>query len=53
LGDRFQHLAGLAGTVYAQSSLDRLSALGLRFNLGGGNAFSTIPIMNWSGMFAQ
>lgn len=51
IGDRFTPLANRVGTVYAQSSLDRLSALGLRFNTGAGNAFSSIPIMNWTGMF--
>ncbi|MEP7362868.1 MAG: hypothetical protein ABI972_06400 [Acidobacteriota bacterium] len=51
IAERFTPLAGQVGTIYAQGSLDRLSALGLRFNTGAGNAFSSIPIMNWSGMF--
>lgn len=50
IGERFPQLAGRVGTVYAESSVDRLSALGLRFNTGAGNAFSSIPIMNWAGM---
>ena len=51
ISERFIPLAGQTGTVYVQSSLDRLSALGIRFNTGAGGAFSSIPIMNWSGLF--
>ena len=47
--DRYPALKGKVGTVYVQSNVNRLSALGLRFNPQG--AFSTIPIMNWDGMF--
>lgn len=37
------------GSILFESDIDRLSALGFRFNPG--HAFATIPIMNWSGMF--
>jgi hypothetical protein len=39
IGERSLPLAGRIGTVYIQS------------NTSGGNAFSSIPIMSWSGMF--
>ena len=51
IGDRFPFTAGRLGTIFAQGALDRLSALGLRFNTTNGNAFTSIPIMNWPGMF--
>lgn len=51
MSGRYPALAGRVGVVWVRGSTDRLSAVGLRFNLGGGGAFSTIPTMNWSGMF--
>ena len=51
LTDRLPELANRLGTIYVESSLNRLSGLGIRFNAAGGNAFSSIPILNWSGMF--
>ena len=50
---KYPALAGKRGTLYAQSSIDYLSVLGLRFNLGGGGAFTSLPVMNWIGMFPQ
>jgi hypothetical protein len=50
LADRLA-LANRLGTLYVKSDITRLAALGLRFNNLGGFAFSSIPIMNWSGMF--
>lgn len=50
MSGRYPALAGRVGVVWVRGSTDRLSAVGLRFNLGGGGAFSTIPTMNWSGM---
>jgi hypothetical protein len=41
-------LANRLGTLYVTSDTNRLSAMGIRFN---GAAFSSIPIMNWVGMF--
>jgi len=38
LSERFPAIAGRLGTLYVQSSVNRLSAMGLRFNTGGGNA---------------
>jgi hypothetical protein len=37
------------GTVIVESSLNRLSAIGIRFNDTG--TFASIPIMNWADMF--
>lgn len=51
LAGKYQELAGKRGTLYAESSIDYLSALGLRFNIGGGGAFTSIPVLNWSGMY--
>jgi len=50
---KYPGLAGKRGTIYAESSIDYLSVLGLRFNLGGGGAFTSLPAMNWKGMFPQ
>lgn len=47
---KYPSLQGKAGTVLVESNTTRLSAMGLRFNVGGGGAFSSIPIMNWSDM---
>jgi len=44
-------LANKKGTLYVEGSSDFLSALGLRFNQAGGGAFTTIPVLNWSGMY--
>lgn len=49
LADRFPAARGRLGTVIIEGSTNRLSALGFRFNSGG--AFSTIPILNWLGLF--
>jgi hypothetical protein len=49
--DYFPQMANRLGTLYVSGSSNRLSALGLRFNTSGGSAFSSIPIMNWPGMF--
>lgn len=49
--DQFPDMKGRLGTLYVEGSTNRLSALGLRFNTSGGFAFSSIPIMNWLGMF--
>lgn len=50
---KYPVLGGRRGTMYVESSIDYLSALGLRFNLGGGGAFTSLPVMNWLGMFPQ
>jgi hypothetical protein len=49
--DHFPEMKGRLGTLYVEGSTNRLSALGLRFNTSGGYSFSSIPIMNWPGMF--
>jgi hypothetical protein len=49
LTDRFPALAGRMGTLVVSSDLNRLSAIGLRFNSGA--AFTSVPIMNWDDMF--
>ncbi|MCL4795309.1 MAG: hypothetical protein KJZ84_12175 [Bryobacteraceae bacterium] len=46
----FPGVVGRYATLYVESSTDRLSAIGLRFNTGGGNSFSSVPIMNWAGI---
>ncbi len=51
LADRIPALANRLGTLSVVSDTSRLSGLGIRFNGTGGNAFSSVPIMNWSGMF--
>ncbi|MRR37691.1 hypothetical protein EG829_24165 [bacterium] len=53
LQDKYPSLAGKRGTLYAESSTDYLSALGLRFNIGGGGAFTSLPVMNWADMYPQ
>lgn len=45
---RYPVLAGRLATLLVKSNLTRLAAMGLRFNPNF--AFSSIPIMNWSGM---
>lgn len=47
--DKYPVLKGRVGTLYVRSNTSRLSGFGLRFNPRG--AFSTVPIMNWEGMF--
>lgn len=49
--DKFPAMVDRRGTLYVGGTTNALSALGLRFNTLGGSAFSSIPIMNWSGMF--
>lgn|SRR3990167_1715768 len=51
LTDRMPALANRLGTLYVESDITRLSALGIRFNGNGGLAFTSVPIMNWIGMF--
>jgi hypothetical protein len=51
LEQRMPSLARRIGTLYVESDTSRLSALGIRMNVVGGGAFTSIPIMNWSGMF--
>ena len=53
LTTKYPALAGKTGTVYVEGSSDYLSALGLRFNLAGGGAFTSLPVMNWAGMYQQ
>ncbi|MBA3974889.1 MAG: hypothetical protein C0504_11815 [Candidatus Solibacter sp.] len=53
LTEKYPALKGKRGTLYAESSIDYLSVLGLRFNLGGGGAFTSLPAMNWKGMFPE
>jgi hypothetical protein len=50
---KYPDLAGKRGTMYGESSIDYLSVLGLRFNLAGGGAFTSLPAMNWLGMYPQ
>ena len=49
LTDRYPQLNNTRGNLYVTSSNGRLSAVGLRFSPAG--AYTTIPIMNWTGMF--
>jgi hypothetical protein len=49
IAKQFPATAGRVGTLYVEGTTNRLSAIGLRFNPQG--AFSSVPIMNWSGMF--
>jgi hypothetical protein len=51
LVDSFPELAGLTGTLYVSSNQTMLSAVGIRMNVAGGRTFTSIPIMNWEGMF--
>jgi hypothetical protein len=48
---KFPQSAGKTGTLYVEGTGDFLSALGLRFNISGGGAFTSVPVMNWEGMF--
>ncbi|HPT27502.1 MAG TPA: hypothetical protein PLZ95_13875 [Bryobacteraceae bacterium] len=48
---KYPVLANKKGVVYAYGESDYLSALGLRFNQAGGGAFTTVPVLNWSGMY--
>jgi hypothetical protein len=50
ISEWFPQVAGRYATLYVESNTDRLSAIGLRFNTAGGNSFSSVPIMNWSGL---
>jgi hypothetical protein len=47
--DRYAFLDNHRGNLYITSSSGLLSAVGLRFSPGG--SYTTIPIMNWTGMF--
>lgn len=47
--DRYPSLNNHRGNLYMESSSGRLSAVGLRFSPTG--SYTTIPIMNWTGMF--
>jgi hypothetical protein len=49
LGNSYPQLTNQRGNMYITSSSGLLSAVGLRFSPGG--SYTTIPIMNWSGMF--
>lgn len=49
LRDRVPEIAGRLGTLLVEGSTTRLSALGIRFSPTG--TFSSVPIMNWSGLF--
>ncbi len=49
LASWYPALRNLAGNLYVQSSSGWLSAVGLRFAPSG--TFTTIPILNWSGMY--
>jgi hypothetical protein len=51
LADSFPELAGRTGTLYVSSNQTMLSAVGIRMNVAGGRTFTSIPIMNWEGMF--
>lgn len=51
LSDLLPFLANRLGTLYVQSDINRLSAIGIRLNGLGGFAFTSVPIMNWVGMF--
>lgn len=51
LSQWFPQVTGRFATLFVESSTDRLSALGIRFNTAGGNSFSSVPIMNWKGFF--
>jgi hypothetical protein len=48
--DWFPQVQGNYATLYVESSTDRLSAVGLRFNTAGGNSFSSVPVLNWEGL---
>ena len=45
----YPNLAGRFGTIYVQAGTTFLAGLGLRFNPVG--PFTSVPILNWSGMF--
>jgi len=51
LADSFPELAGRTGTLFVSSNQTMLSAVGIRMNVAGGRTFTSIPIMNWEGMF--
>lgn len=51
IADEFPQMRDRLGTLYVEGTTNRLSAIGLRFNTAGGNSFSSVPIMNWAGMF--
>ena len=49
--EQFPQMIDRLGTLYVEGSSTRLSAIGLRFNTRNGSAFSSVPIMNYLGMF--
>ena len=51
LADRFPELEGRTGTLFVSTNQTMLSAVGIRMNVAGGRTFTSIPIMNWEGMF--
>src|SRR5713101_537014 len=51
LADRFPELDGRTGTLFVSTNQTMLSAVGIRMNIAGGRTFTSIPIMNWEGMF--
>jgi len=51
LADSFPALTGRTGTLYVSSNQTMLSAVGIRMNVAGGYTFTSIPVMNWEGMF--
>jgi hypothetical protein len=51
LADSFPEVAGRTGTLFVSSNQTMLSAVGIRMNVAGGSTFTSIPIMNWEGMF--
>jgi hypothetical protein len=51
LADSFPTLTGRTGTLYVSSNQTMLSAVGIRMNVAGGYTFTSIPVMNWEGMF--
>ena len=51
LADSFPELEGRTGTLFISSAQNMLSAVGIRMNNAGGHTFTSIPVMNWEGMF--
>jgi len=51
LADSFPELDGRTGTLYVSGNQSMLSAVGIRMNVAGGRTFTSIPVMNWEGMF--
>jgi hypothetical protein len=51
LADSFPALDGRTGTLFVSGNQNMLSAVGIRMNVAGGRTFTSIPVMNWEGMF--